>query len=140
MTPEPDLVRDGATSQWKRFYDECFSLHTGVSCAPDALVSGFVAEGVELILDARLDDRADANAIAAGCDEAGVYYVPAPQHAAGVDISDDAVTRYARLALRHKTSSLLTTTRRSCSASSRTSSRAKSFRSTTASTASPSSS
>ena len=32
-----------------------------------------------------------------------MYYVPAPQHAAGVDISDDAVTRYARVRFRHKT-------------------------------------
>jgi hypothetical protein len=103
MTLEPHLGRDAASSHWKRFNDQCFSLHARLPSAPDALVSGLAAAGVELILDARPGRGADAGAMAAGCKNAGIYYVPALDRAAGVDVSDQAVTRYAKLALRHKT-------------------------------------
>lgn len=103
MTPEPDLGRNTVGSSWKRFNDECFSLRAQFSSAPDALVSGLAAEGVELVLDARHEGRTNVSAMAAGCEKAGLYYVPAGERDTGVDLSERAVARYAKLALRHKT-------------------------------------
>ncbi len=91
-----DLAPD--ETPWRRFNDEFFSLHAGLSVAPDALIEGLVDEGIELIVDARPGRDADAAAMKAGCDLAGLYYVPTT---ATQDLPD--VARFANLALRHKT-------------------------------------
>lgn len=91
-----DSTPDG--TPWQRFNDEFFSLQAGPSVAPDSLIGGLFDEGIELIVDARLGLIEAADAMKAGCDLAGLYYVPT---VASQDASD--VVRYANLALRHKT-------------------------------------
>lgn len=101
MEPELDTSCQPGESGWKRFNDEFFSLRACVDAAPGSLVTKLAAEGVELIVDAR--HSAAALAMAADCEGAGVYYVPVLGNGSGLALSTDAVARYAKLAMRHKT-------------------------------------
>lgn len=101
MKSDSDASRQPAEG-WKRFNDEFFSLRACVDGAPKPLVSKLAAEGVELIVDAR-HDNSDIPTMAADCAGAGVYYVPAPGDGPGLELSSDAASRYAKLAMRHKT-------------------------------------
>lgn len=100
MSSDSNMTPDAGEAHWKRFNDEFFSLHASLSASPDALVGGLAHEGIELIVDARAGLNVEAIPMQAGCDQAGLYYVPT--HAAK-DLSDETISRYANLALRHKT-------------------------------------
>jgi hypothetical protein len=100
MTSDSNMTHDAGEAHWKRFNDEFFSLHAGLSSSPDALVGGLADEGIELIVDARAGLDLEATPMQADCDRAGVYYVPTY---AAKDLSDETISRYANLALRHKT-------------------------------------
>jgi hypothetical protein len=101
MTSNPNQV--AGTAQWKRFNDEFFSLHASFSVRPDAILADLVANGIELVVDARPGPEGEARAMETGCEQAGVYYVPAPGARTIVDLSEETIARYANLALRHKT-------------------------------------
>ncbi len=100
MTSHSDMNHDAGEAEWKRFNDEFFSLHASLSASPDALVGGLADEGIELIVDARPGLHGEASSMKAGCNKAGLYYVPA---CTAKDLSDQTISRYANLALRHKT-------------------------------------
>src|SRR4051812_30367002 len=99
MTSDSNMTHDAEEAQWRRFNDEFFSLHASLSASPDALVGGLADEGIELIVDARPGLNREATPMKAGCDQAGLYYVPAYT---AKDLSDQTISRYANLALRHK--------------------------------------
>jgi hypothetical protein len=98
---EPNPSHDASGARWHRFNDELFSLQACLDAS--ALVSGLAAKGIELIVDARPREDRDVHRMQADCEEAGVYYVPAPMARTAVDLEGDAIQRYANLALRHKT-------------------------------------
>jgi hypothetical protein len=100
MTSQSDMNRDAGKAEWRRFNDEFFSVHASLSASPEALVGGLADEGIELIVDARPGLNGEASPMKAGCDEAGLYYVPV---CPASDLSDQTISRYANLALRHKT-------------------------------------
>ncbi len=100
MTSDSNMTPDAGGADWKRFNDEFFSVHASLNASPDALVSGLADEGIELIVDARPGVDREAPTMQAGCDQAGLYYVPAYT---ARELSDETISRYANLALRHKT-------------------------------------
>lgn len=100
MSTDSNMTHDAGEAHWKRFNDEFFSLRTSLSTSPDALVGGLADEGIELIVDARPGLNLEAIPMQAGCEQAGLYYVPTY---AAEELSDETITRYANLALRHKT-------------------------------------
>lgn len=100
MSSDSNITNDVGEAHWKRFNDEFFSLHTSLSTSPDALVGGLADEGIELIVDARPGLSLEAIPMRSGCDSAGLYYVPTH---ADEELSDKTISRYANLALRHKT-------------------------------------
>lgn len=98
MNSDSNMTHGAGEAHWKRFNDEFFSIHAGPGASPDALVGGLADEGIELIVDARPGLNREALPMQAGCDQAGLYYVPAY-----TERSDETISRYADLALRHKT-------------------------------------
>jgi hypothetical protein len=100
MTSGSNRNRGTGEPKWKRFNDEFFSLRASLSASPDVLVGGLADEGFELIVDARPGLDVGAASMKAGCDQAGLYYVPAQTEK---ELSDQTISRYANLALRHKT-------------------------------------
>lgn len=105
----PDSRGKADDPSWKRFYDEIFSLRACIDVAPEPLMSKLASVGVEMIVDAR-SGNAKTPAMAADCEGAGMYYVPALGKDCKPGFSADAAARYAKLAMRHKTASLSTTT------------------------------
>jgi hypothetical protein len=103
MTPPSDPSHDAGMKDWKRFNDEIFSLHAGPASADGALVSDLANMGIELIVDARPGPKGETRAMEAGCEQAGLYYVPALTERSTTDLPLGAAARFADLALRHKT-------------------------------------
>lgn len=102
MESRPDPTNQADDSGWSRFYVEIFSLRASSETESQPLVSKLASEGVELIVDARGGNETNP-AMAAYCEGAGMYYVPALSAGSDLGLSPGAAERYAKLAMRHKT-------------------------------------